>query len=180
MRRGLLAEFDDPEALAAAVRALRAEGWTRLAAFTPYPVESVQEELEALAPRRSRIPLAALLAGLGGGGLGLWVQAWTSAVDLPLDVGARPLFSWPAFVPVAFELTVLGAALATFVGFVVAAGLPRLWHPLFEVEGFERATIDRFFLGVDAADPRFSPERLAGRLRDLGALRVAAVPGEGR
>lgn len=178
MRRGLLAEFESPEALADAVGRLRADGFTRLFAFTPYPVAAVEEELAALSPRRSRIPLAALLAGLAAGGLALWVQAWTGAVDYPLDVGARPLLSWPAFVPIAFELAVLAAAFACFFGLLAAAGLPRLWHPLFEVEGFERATIDRFFLGVDAADPRFAPERLVDRLRALGALRIAHLPVE--
>lgn len=172
MRRGLLAEFESPEALTAAARRLREAGYSRLTAFTPFPVEDLEDELEL---PRTRIPLAALLAGVAGGGLAFLVQAWCNGLDYPLDVGGRPLFSWPAFVPITFELTVLGAAFAAFFGVLAASRLPRLWQPIFEVEGFERATIDRFFLGVDAADPRYAPDRLAAELSRLGALRVATV-----
>lgn len=172
MRRGLLAEFETPEALVAAARRLRAAGFTRLAAYTPFPVEGLDE---ALALPRSRVPVAVLLSGLAGGALAFVGQGWTNGIDYPLDVGGRPLFSWPAFVPITFELTVLFAAFGAVIGVLAAAGLPRLWHPVFEVEGFERATIDRFFLGVDEADALYVADRVAGQLLGLGALRVAPV-----
>ena len=172
MRRGLLAEFETPEAVLAAARHLREKGFTRLAAYTPFPVEGLED---ALALPRSRIPATVLLSGLAGGGLAFGFQYWANGIDYPLDVGGRPLFSWPAFVPIAFELAVLGAALGAVLGLLAAAGLPRLWHPVFEVEGFERATIDRFFLGVDEADPRYAPRPLADLLRASGAVRVAPV-----
>jgi hypothetical protein len=172
MRRGLLAEFETPEALLEAARGLRESGFTRLSAFTPYPMEGLEEELGL---RRSRIPVYVLLAALVGAGLAFLVQYWANGVSYPLDVGGRPLFSWPAFVPITFEMAVLAGAFAAVIGVLAGSGLPRLWHPLFQVEGFERATVDRFFLGVDRADPRFAPERLARELRDMGALRVVAV-----
>lgn len=172
MNRGLLAEFETPEALLAAARRLREDGFSRLAAYTPFPVEGIDE---ALAIPRSRVPIAVLLSGLAGGVVAFLVQAWANGIDYPLDVGGRPLFSWPAFVPITFEMTVLAAGFGATIGILVASGLPRLWHPLFEVEGFERATIDRFFLGVDGADPHYVADRVAGRLLALGALRVARV-----
>lgn len=173
MRRGLLAEFETPEALREAARGLREAGFTRLTAFTPFPVDGLEEELGL---RRSRIPAYVLVAGLAGAALAFLVQWWANGFDYPLDVGGRPLFSWPAFVPITFEMAVLAGSVAAVVGVLAGAGLPRLWHPLFEVDGFERATVDRFFLGVGAEDPRFAPERLAGVLRDMGALRVVRVP----
>jgi hypothetical protein len=173
MTHGLLAEFESPEALLAAARHLREAGLTRLTAFTPFPVEGLDEVLEL---RRTRIPLAVLLIGLAGGSLAFLFQYWANGLDYPLDVGGRPLFSWPTFVPITFETVVLFGSFAAFFGLLAASRLPRLWQPIFEVEGFERATIDRFFLGVDAADPRYRPDRLAALLPRLGALRVAAVP----
>ncbi len=173
MRRGLLAEFATPEALLDAAGRLRDAGFTHLTAFTPYPLEGLDE---ALGLRRSRIPVFVLVGGLSGALLAFLVQVWTNGIDFPINVGGRPLFSWPAFVPITFEMAVLAAGLAAVLGVLACSGLPQLWHPLFEVEGFERASVDRFFLGVDAADPRFEPEHLADRLAALGALRVSRVP----
>jgi hypothetical protein len=169
MRNGLLAEFRTPEDLLVAARQLRELGYSHLDAFTPYPVPEVER---VLGIRRSKIPVAVLIAGLTGATLGYVAQWWMNAVDYPIDVGGRPLHSAPVFVPITFESGVLAAALTGFVALLVATRLPQLWHPVFEVEGFERATIDRFWIGVDQGDPRFVSADLDPLLRDLGAVRV--------
>lgn len=169
MRSGLVGEFATPEALLAAAAGLRALGYAKLDAFTPYPVEGLAE---ALSLPRSRIAWAVLPAALGGAALAYLVQWWTSAVDWPLDVGGRPPHSAPAFVPIAFESAVLCGALTAFAALLLATGLPRLWHPLFEVEGFASASVDRFWIAVDLTDPSFASLEVDKQLRAAGALRV--------
>jgi hypothetical protein len=171
---GLLAELESPEALLAAARALRSLGYARLEAYSPYPVPGLEQ---ALALPRSRIPWLALPLGALGGAVAYAGQYWLNGVLYPLNVGARPRHAAPALVPITFETTVLVAATATVIALFRACGLPRLWHPLFEIEGFERASIDRFFLIVDAADPRFEPSRCAKALEGLGASRVVVLEG---
>ncbi len=172
MRRGLMAEFQGPDALAAAIRALRDEGYRRLDAYLPLPHRAVEE---ALALPKS--PLAWFV--LGGGLLGATVAYvgmwWTNAVDYPLNIGSRPAHAMPAFIPITFELTVLFAGLAAFFGWAWLCRLPRLWHPVFEIEGFERASIDGYFLAVDARDPRYAADVSMRRLTALGARRVLRV-----
>lgn len=170
LKRGLVGEFATPDALLAAAARLRALGYARLDAFTPYPVDGLDE---ALGLPRSRIAWVVLPAALGGAALAYLVQWWTAAVDWPLDVGGRPPHSAPAFVPIAFESAVLCGAVAAFVALLIATGLPRLWHPLFEVEGFESASVDRFWLAVDLHDPRFVSPEFERVLRESGALRIA-------
>jgi len=173
MHAGLLAEFDSAAALIAAARALRARGYRRLDAYTPYPVEGVEE---ALALPRSPLPRIVFPFALAGAGLAYLVQWAANAWAYPLVAGGRPPHAAPMFVPIAFETCVLAAALAALVALLVLCRLPELWHPVFAVEGFERASIDRFWLGVDAGDPRFDRDATAAELRAAGALRVAAVP----
>jgi hypothetical protein len=170
MKRGLVGEFATPAALLAATVRLRALGYTRLDAFTPYPVEEVTA---ALALPRSRIPVVVLAAALSGGAFGYLVQWWTTAVSWPLNVGGRPLHSAPAFIPITFESAVLFGAVAAFASLMIATGLPRLWHPLFEVEGFASASIDRFWIAVDRTDPSFVARQVDAVLHESGALRVA-------
>lgn len=167
-----MAEFDSEDAILSAARLLRARDGIRLEAYTPYRVEGMRE---ALGHSRTRLARAVFWAGLAGAGVGYAMQWWTSAVDFPLDSGGRPPHSAPAFVPIAFELTVLFAALTAFLAAILRSGLPRLWQPVFEIEGFERASIDRFWLkvGVHAAD---QPE-LAQELTRAGALRVVEAGG---
>lgn len=170
---GLLAEFDSAAALTAAVRRVRAA--TRFApeAYAPCPLE----ELGALLPpHRDRIPLAMLLGALAGG-IGTFALEWYSAVvDYPLDVGGRPLFSWPAFLPPALEMTLLGAALCGVAAMLIGNGLPRLHHPLFAVPAFERASRDRFFLLLRADDPPFEARAARALLESLAPLAVHEVP----
>lgn len=185
MRLALAAEFASPRALLSAAGAARAAGWRRLDAYTPFPVPGLEEEL---AIPRTRLRWAVLAAALAGGALGYWVQWWTAAVDYPLVVGGRPLHSAPAFVLITFESAVLCAAVTAFVGLWWAGRLPEPWSPLTEIEGFERASVDRYWLAVDERDPRLRggpAERSAAErgLRELlagaGALRVVRPPRAG-
>jgi hypothetical protein len=170
----MLAELETPEALVAAVRALHAMGMRRVDAYTPYPIEDVDR---ALGLPRSKIPRWVLAGGVLGALLGFGIQAWLDAVDYPLNVGARPLLSAPAFIPITFESTVLVASVTAFVAFFAEAGLPRLAHPLFEVEGFERASIDRFWLSIETSDPRYDAASAKKAPDDHGALRVLVKEG---
>jgi len=168
----LLAEFSDAHALAKAVEALRAAGLRDLEAFTPFEVGEVQA---ALALPRPRIPRAALAGAVLGCGAAFLLQWWLTAWNYPLNVGGRPLASFPAFVPIAFEGAILGGALGAVIGFLVSCRLPRLWHPLFEVEGFERASVDRFFLRIGRRDPAWDQARVLHVLHESGALRLHEV-----
>jgi hypothetical protein len=160
---GLLAEFDNPTALVYAVRRAREDGYRRLDAFTPYPIEELTEALEF---RRTRIPLVIFIGGVTGCVGGYLLQYFCAAWDYPINVGGRPLNSWPAFIPVMFELTVLIAALAAVFGLLGLCGLPRPHHPLFNVDRFALASRDRFFLCIEARDEHFdqaaTKEFLAG------------------
>lgn len=172
-RWGLLAEFPDAGALTRAARAARAAGYTRLDAYSPFPHEGLAE---AVGFHRTRLGWAVLGAALTGALVGYLIQWWTMAVDYPVNVGGRPLNSWPAFVPITFELMVLFAALTAVVGAIVGSGLPRPHHPVFAVPAFERATTDGFFLSIEASDERFDPERTRAFLVRLGAMEVSDVP----
>lgn len=174
-RAGVLAEFGTPEEMLAALDELRGAGFSRLDTFTPYPVEGVEERLGL---RRSTIPRWAFAAGLTGAALAFLVQWWTNAVDYPINVGGRPLFSGPAWVPITFETTVLCAALATCFALGLKARLTTLWHPVFEVPGFESAQVDRFWVIVGTEDARHRRDAAVAELRRLGAHRVVAVEEE--
>lgn len=176
MRRALMAEFGDAEAVVRAARELRADGYRGLDAFVPFPMRELEE---ALGLRRSRIGWVALAGGLAGSAAAYLLQWWTSAVDYPLRVGGRPAHAPPMFVPISFEMGVLGATLGALVALLVVTGLPALWHPVFEAPGFEGATIDRFWIAVDAADPAFERDRTGRRLERLGAVRLAWAGEEG-
>jgi len=170
---GLLAEFRSPQALLDAVLRAKERGYRAMDAFTPYPVEAVSEEIEN--HRRSKVPLLVLLGGLAGAVAGFGLQYWTSAIDYPINVGGRPLNSWPAFVPVTFELTILFAAFAAVFGMFILNRLPEPYHPVFNVEGFERALQDRCFLLIESKDPEFELDETRSFLRELGPEEVHEV-----
>jgi hypothetical protein len=166
----MIAEFESAETMIAATRRLRAAGYERLELYSPYPLDEAEP---LLGLRRPRFPWAVLFAGLLGAGLGFGAQWFTNAWDFPINVGGRPLFAAPAWVPITFEMGILSAAVGAVIALLVSTGLPRLWNPLFEVEGFARVTSDGFWLEIDPADPRFDVERTRRQLEQLGALRVA-------
>lgn len=173
MRSGVLAEFTTAEQLLAAVKQLKARGYQRLDAFTPWSVKGMDEALDL---PRSPVARDVLIAGLLGASVAYLILWWTNAYDYPLIVGSRPPHAAPAFLPITFETTVLFAGLCAIGSAFWHSGLPRLWHPVFEVEGFDRAFIDRFWLGVDSNDPAFKVDDLQRELPALGALRVVALP----
>jgi hypothetical protein len=162
------AEFATPEALLHAILELNGtDAW--LEAYTPYPLHEVEH---ALGFPRSRIPYWVFAAGLVGACFAYAFQWWMAAVDYPVDVGGLPASSGPAFVPITFETMVLFASLTAFVAVLVCARLPSLWHPVFEIEGFESASINRFWLTLRRREARLDVPVLKRRLEEVGALRV--------
>jgi hypothetical protein len=169
---GLLAEFEDHKELLKATRRAYAEGYRRMDAYSPFPVEGLAE---ALGKEYTAVPFFTLIGGMIGG-LGGYFMEWYSMARLyPLNVGSRPLNSWPNFIPVTFELTVLIASLSAFLAVFVLNRLPELHHPLFIVPEFERASIDRFFLCIEAEDPKFSMEQTRKFLATLNPRSLSEV-----
>ncbi len=160
---GLMAEFEDPKALVDATRRAYEAGYRDMDAYSPIPLE---ELTEALGIHHTGVAPLVLLGGIVGGLSGYALQYWVAAIAYPLNVGGRPFNSWPSFVPVTFELTVLIAALTAVFGMLALNRLPMLYHPVFNVPRFALATRDRFFLCIEATDPKFDPhatrEFLAG------------------
>ncbi|MCI0336544.1 MAG: DUF3341 domain-containing protein [Acidobacteria bacterium] len=169
---GMMAEFDDPNAVVAAARRTYEAGYRKINAYSPYPIEELSE---AIGYRRNYVSLTVLLFGLVGGLGGFALQAWTSAIAYPLNVGGRPLISTPSFIPITFECVVLLAALSAFVGMLAMNRLPQPYHPVFNVPGFNRASQDRFFICVKADDPNFSATGTRAFLEGLGAKEVSDV-----
>jgi len=169
---GIVAEFDSPQRLLAACEHMRDGGYTRWDAHCPYPLHGLDE---AMGLPRSRLPWIVLVMALTGGSLGMLLQWWISAVDFPLVIGAKPLFSWQAFVPVTFELTILFGAAGALLGMLGLNRLPRLHNWVFDSKRFERVSDDRFFVSVDAQDPKFDEEALCNLLTGTGAVAVETV-----
>jgi hypothetical protein len=177
VKTGVVAEFDAPERLVRAILELRRLGYRDLDAFTPYPLKSIEA---ALGCRRSPITWLVLPFWVASAAGAYFVQWYCNAYDYPLDVGGRPPHSAPAFVPITFEMGVLAAAIAALLLLLAFAGLPELYHPVFSVDGFERATKDRFFLGVDLREPAFDATSLGVALAALGAMQVTLAGGHPR
>lgn len=171
---GLVAEYATPESLLRAIAGLRDRGYRRLDAFVPYPVKGLDE---ALGLRRSWLNIVNGTAGTFGAAFAFWLQWLVNHRLYPLNIGGRPSFAIPTFIIVTFETMVLFAGVTAFVMVAWVCRLPRLAHPLFDVEGFETATLDRFWVGVSVDDETYDPERTLGHLRELGAERVELVRG---
>ena len=170
---GVMAEFEDPASLVAAARRTYDTGYRAFDAFSPYPIHEIFEAMHLNDKRVSRLVLAGGLAGLLAG---LGLQVWVSAIAYPLNVGGRPYLSWPMFIPVTFELTILFAAFAAVFGMFILNGLPQPYHPVFNVERFAaHASQDRFFLAIEAKDPKFGRDRTRQFLMSLGAREVNDV-----
>lgn len=167
-----MAEFGSARELIAAVRSFSEYGYTLLETYSPVPLAS------GVPRRRSRLPIVVFVAGAIGGVLSYTIQWFANVYAYPLDIGGRPAHAIPAFLIPTFEGTVLAASLAAFIGFFVITRLPQPWHPVFEIDGFERATIDRYWLAVDAADPRCAPDRTIRELSALSPLRLVQLEPE--
>ena len=167
-----MAEFDSPTSLVAAANRARLAGYQRMDAFSPIPIEELSE---ALGLRPTRLPRLVLIGGILGGLGGFALEVWTQAIDYPMNVGGRPLVSWPQYIPVTFETTVLGAALTCFVAMWARNRLPMPYHPVFNVTAFERASTDRFFLCIEAEDKQFDPVETRRFLEGLHPVGVSDV-----
>lgn len=151
---GLIAEFDGPDALLKAAKTAYRTGYRKIEAYSPMPIEGLSE---AVGFRRTYVPLFTLLAGLAGAVGGFTMQWFASVVHYPYNIGGRPNFSWPAFIPITFETMILCAAFTAGISMILLNGLPRPYHSIFNAKHFERATSDRFFLCIEADDDRFDP-----------------------
>lgn len=171
---GVVGSFASADALTEATRQLRSLGFRELEAYTPYPVEGLDEVLRP--GHRIWLPLVIGIGALFGAVWGYFIQYWDEALNYPINVGGRPYNSWPAFIVGDFEFTVLCAIAAGFFGLLAFCRLPRLYHPIFAAPEFERASVDRFFLCVEACDPSFEPQRIRRIFERHGAERVAELP----
>ena len=169
---GLLAEFDDPTALVAAARRAHEAGYRRLDTFSPFPIE---EAWEAIGHHDRRLSVIVLAGGIAGLLTGIGLQEWVHQLAYPINIAGKPLNSWPQFVPVTFELTILFASIAAVLGMIVLNGLPQPYHPVFNVEEFARASRDKFFLCIEASDPKFNPETTRHFLKGLNPREVMDV-----
>ena len=161
---GLMAEFEDPTTLVEATRRTREAGYRKMDAYSPFPIEELSE---ALGEHHDRLPLLVLIGGVVGGSAGFLFQYWAAVIDYPINVGGRPLLSWPSFIPVTFEMTILVAALVAVFGMLGLNGLPMPYHPVFNVERFVNASRNRFFLCIESKDPLFDKEATAKFLESL-------------
>jgi hypothetical protein len=171
---GLIAEFRTADQILAATRRAHQAGYRNMEAYTPYSVEGLAKELEL---PRTRVPFVVLLGGLIGAAAGFFMQYWAMAVDYPLNVGGRPYNSWPVFIPITFEMMILVASLAAILGMFFLNGLPEPYHPVFNAPRFARASQDRFFLCIEATDPKFDIQATEAFLASLGPEgKIAIVP----
>ncbi len=169
---GLMAEFREPGELLQAATAAREAGYRRMDAYSPLPIEGLEE---AIGIRRPWMPRIVLIGGLSGAISGYLMQWWISAVDYPLNVAGRPYHSWPSFIPITFELMILFGALGAVIGMLALNKLPQPYHPVFNVPSFRLASRNRFFLCIEAADPQFDLERTRAFLKSLSPEEVAEV-----
>jgi hypothetical protein len=169
---GLLAEFKDAHALIEAAEKAKNEGFRKMDAFTPFPVHGLDE---ALGLPKTRLAAVVLFGGITGVSLAYFTQWYASTIHYPIIVGGKPYHSWPAFIPISFELTILFASLTAAIVMILRNGLPTLYHPLFNVPRFEAASKDAFFLCIEASDPKFSLEGTKSFLQSLGAVGVYEV-----
>ena len=170
---GVVGEFETPRKLIQAANKARVAGYKQMDAYTPFPIEGLSE---ALGLERSLVPLVTLIGGLLGGLSAFGFQYWVSVISYPENIGGRSLNSWPAFIPVTFELTVLGASLFAVFGMLAMNKLPQPHHPLFNVDRFQKhASVDRFFLCLQADDPKFSLAEASKFLKQIDAQNVSEV-----
>ena len=169
---GLIAVFDNPDALLAAAKKTYASGYRKIDAYTPIPVHHLGE---AIGFKPKVLPWIVLFGGLFGAGLGLFMQYYIHVVDYPLNIGGRPFFSWPSFIPVTFECCILFAGFAAVFGMLGLNGFPQPYNPIFNAPDFELASRSHFFLCIEAEDPQFDQGRTMEFLNSLGPEKVSEV-----
>lgn len=170
---GLAAEFETPEQLLEAARSARDQGYRQMDAYSPFPIDGLPQ---ALGRKRTIVPLIVLIGGILGGSGGYFMQWYANVVSYPINIAGRPLHSWPMFIPITFELTVLCAALSAFFGSMLMNRLPQPYHPIFHAQNFERASVDRFFLCIEARDDKFDPAATRSFLESLRPITISEVP----
>jgi hypothetical protein len=168
----LLAEFASPEEMVRALEALRGAGYRKLETYTPF---DMPRTTPTLGLRRPLLPWIVALAGLSGGIVAYWIQWFANSWSYPLNVGGRPIHPVPAFIPATFEGTVLAAALVAFFGLFISLRLPALWHPVFEIDGFDRSTVDRFWIEVGGVQSELDAQQMRHIVNAAGALRVVPL-----
>lgn len=169
---GIIAEFAEPEQVLNAARGAYQAGYRKMEAYTPHEIEGLAE---ALGYHKTRVSLVALIGGICGALTAYGMEWFSAVIHFPLNVGGRPLHSWPSFIPITFELTVLFASLAAFFGMLAMNGLPKPYHPVFNAPDFKLATQTRYFLCIEAEDPRFKPEEVRGFLQSYSPISVVGV-----
>ena len=170
---GMMAEFASPGELIEAARRTHAAGYKKIDAYSPFPIEEVAE---AIGFHKNSVPLVTLIGGLIGGLTGYLLQYWVAVIDYPVNIGGRPYHSWPSFIIVTFELTILFGGISAVFGMLALNGLPMPYHPVFNVDRFAMASKDRFFLIVFATDPKYDPNGTRQFLQELGPRSISEVP----
>src|SRR6266536_5276598 len=170
---GVMAQFDNPTDLVAAARETYAAGYRSINGYSPFPIEELSD---VIGFRRPFLPLIVLVGGIIGALAGFFMQYWMEVIDYPINVGGKPFNSWPAFIPITFECTVLVAAFAAVLGMLALNGLPMPYHPVFNVRRFDQASRDKFFLVIQARDPKFDLDGVWRFLEALGPREVTDVP----
>ena len=170
---GAMAEFDTPEDLLEACERAYAAGYRKMDAYAPMPVAGLAE---AIGYRKNYVALAVLIAGICGVTGGYFLLWWITVIAYPHNVGGRPLHSWPSYIPITFECMILLASLTALISMLAMNGLPKPYHPVFNVPAFDRASIDKFFLCIESRDPKFRTDDTLEFLRDTGAREVTVVP----
>jgi hypothetical protein len=170
---GMMAEFDSAQHLVDAAQRTHGAGYRKIDAYSPFPVE---ELADAIGFHKNNVPLVTLIGGITGGLVGYLMQYWIAVVDYPINVGGRPYHSWPSFIIVTFEMTILFGAIAAVFGMLALNGLPMPYHPVFHVPRFAFATKDRFFLIVFASDPQYDPQGTRQFLESLEPQSISEVP----
>ncbi len=169
---GIMAEFDNPTALVNAARAAYERGFRKLDAYTPFPIEELSDVLHL---HKNKLPLIVLIGGILGGLTGYLMQYYVTVLYFPINIAGRPLHSWPSYIIITFELTILFAALSATFGLLALCGLPMPYHPVFNVPRFATASRDRFFLCIEATDPMFDAQKISGFLETFEPKEVSEV-----
>jgi hypothetical protein len=170
---GMMAEFDTPTDIVVAARRTSEAGYRKIDAYSPFPIEELGE---VIGFHHNGVALVALVGGLCGCLGGFMLQYWVSTISYPINIGGRPMNSWPSFIPVTFEMTILFAGLSAVIGMLVLNGLPQPYHPVFNVPRFARASQDKFFLIIFSSDPRYDTIKTRAFLEGLGGKSISEVP----